>query len=37
MNNQPTKLGLHYSIFEDFVKENRIYVDKTKHIYNLIT
>ncbi|HEV2601401.1 MAG TPA: AAA family ATPase [Candidatus Babeliales bacterium] len=37
MTNQPKRMGIHYSIFENFVKENRIYVDKTKHIYNLIT
>ncbi len=37
MNNQPKQLGLNYSIFEDFIKENRIYIDKTEHIYNLIT
>ncbi|MCX5925628.1 MAG: AAA family ATPase [Candidatus Dependentiae bacterium] len=37
MNNQPKQLGLNCSIFEDFVTENRIYVDKTQHIYNLIT
>ncbi|HEV2601310.1 MAG TPA: AAA family ATPase [Candidatus Babeliales bacterium] len=37
MTNQPKRMGIHYSIFEDFVTENRIYVDKTEHIYNLIT
>jgi len=37
MNNQPKQLGRNYSVFEDFVKDNRIYVDKTQHIYNLIT
>ncbi|HEV2600939.1 MAG TPA: AAA family ATPase [Candidatus Babeliales bacterium] len=37
MTNQPKSLGIHYSIFDDFVKENRIYVDKTKHIHALIT
>ncbi|HEV2601332.1 MAG TPA: AAA family ATPase [Candidatus Babeliales bacterium] len=37
MINQPKRMGIHYSIFEDFVKENRIYVDKTKIIHELIT
>jgi len=37
MNNQPKQLGLNCSIFENFVTNNRIYVDKTHHIYNLIT
>ena len=31
------QLGLNCSIFEDFTTENRVYVDKTKYIYNLIT
>ncbi|HEV2600704.1 MAG TPA: AAA family ATPase [Candidatus Babeliales bacterium] len=37
MTHQPKRMGLHYSIFEEFITENRIYVDKTNHIYNLIT
>ena len=37
MNNSPKQLGLYCSKFEDFVIDNRIYVDKTQHIYNLIT
>ncbi len=37
MNNKPKKLGLNVSIFENFVNNNRIYIDKTKIIYNLIT
>ncbi|MCX5925421.1 MAG: AAA family ATPase [Candidatus Dependentiae bacterium] len=37
MNNQPKQLGLNCSIFENFVKNNRIYVDKTRIIYDLIT
>ncbi|MCX5925333.1 MAG: AAA family ATPase [Candidatus Dependentiae bacterium] len=37
MNNKPKQLGLNCSIFEHFVTEGRIYVDKTKIIYDLIT
>lgn len=37
MEKQPKQLGLNCSIFESFITENRIYVDKTQHIYNLIT
>lgn len=37
MENKPKQLGLNCSVFERFVTENRIYVDKTQHIYNLIT
>lgn len=37
MNNSPKQLGLYCSIFENFIKYNRIYVDKTQLIYNLIT
>lgn len=37
MEKQPKQLGLNCSIFEHFITENRIYVDKTQHIYNLIT
>ncbi|MCX5925579.1 MAG: AAA family ATPase [Candidatus Dependentiae bacterium] len=37
MNNKPKNLGLNCSIFEDFITNNRIYVDKTKIIYDLIT
>jgi len=37
MNNKPKYLGLNCSVFETFVKKNRIYVDKTKIIYELIT
>jgi hypothetical protein len=37
MSKKPKQLGLNYSVFEDFITNNRIYVDKTKHIYNLIT
>ncbi len=37
MNNTPKQLGLNVSIFENFVKKNRIYIDKTKIIYDLIT
>jgi len=37
MNNQPKQLGLNVSIFENFIKNNRIYIDKTKIIYDLIT
>jgi hypothetical protein len=37
MTNEPKKLGLNCSIFENFIEKNRIYVDKTKIIYQLIT
>ncbi len=37
MNNKPKQLGLNVSIFENFIKNNRVYIDKTKIIYDLIT
>ena len=37
MENKPKNLGLYCSSFENFIKGNRIYVDKTKIIYDLIT
>lgn len=37
MNNKPKQLGLNVSVFENFIEENRIYIDKTKIIYELIT
>ncbi len=37
MNNQPKQLGLNVSIFENFIENNRVYIDKTKIIYDLIT
>lgn len=37
MSSKPKNLGLHCSIFKNLVNNNRIYVDKTHIIYDLIT
>ncbi|MCX5925692.1 MAG: AAA family ATPase [Candidatus Dependentiae bacterium] len=37
MHDTRKQLGLNCSIFENFIKKNRIYVDKTRIIYDLIT
>src|SRR5579872_5847350 len=37
MNHKPQYLGLNRAIFEDLIKHDCIYIDKTKIIYELIT
>jgi len=37
MTNKPKQLGLNCSVFEDLIKGNCVYIDKTKIIHELIT